>query len=188
MPNVTCSVQKIPRRRGTALYLRFRRLDGSQGKEKIGMLWTERGNPPRGHLTAKQADAAARRKVVELEDETPAPAAAGATFGQACAEFLRYVRDVRQIGPKTARDYEGVIDGYLLDEFGKDTPITAITAEAIEDYRDRLMANDRAPGQGRGRKLSNRTIVRHLTVLHGIFKRAKRKWGLAENPASADMV
>jgi integrase len=36
--------------------------------------------------------------------------------------------------------------------------------------------------------LSVRTIVRHLTVLHGIFKRAKRVWGIAENPAGADMV
>jgi hypothetical protein len=31
-------------------------------------------------------------------------------------------------------------------------------------------------------------IVRHLTVLHGIFKRAKRVWGLASNPTSADLV
>jgi integrase len=31
-------------------------------------------------------------------------------------------------------------------------------------------------------------IVRHLTVLHGIFKRAKRAYGLERNPASADLV
>jgi integrase len=30
--------------------------------------------------------------------------------------------------------------------------------------------------------------VRHLTVLNGIFKRAKRAYGLADNPASADLV
>jgi integrase len=177
MANVTCSVQKIERKRGIALYLRFRRLDGSQGKEKIGMLWRERGNPPRGHVTAKQAAAAARRKVVELEDEEPT--VDGATFAQACTEYLRYVREVRQIDPKTAGDYEGVVNSYLLDEFGAATPAADVTPKAIEEYRDRLM-NDG--------KLSNRTIVRHLTVLHGIFKRAKREWGLAENPASADMV
>lgn len=179
MTNVTCSVQRIPRKRGTALYLRYRRIDGSQGKEKIGMLWKERGKPPRGYLTARQAEATARRKVVELEDAAPAAAKAAATFGQACAEFLRYVRDVRQIDPKTANDYEGVVNGYLLGEFGRDTSITEIGARGIEEYRDRLMQE---------RKLSNRTIVRHLTVLHGIFKRAKRRWGLAENPAAADMV
>lgn len=37
-------------------------------------------------------------------------------------------------------------------------------------------------------KLSSRSIVRHLTVMHGIFKRAKRVWGLSENPAGADLV
>lgn len=36
--------------------------------------------------------------------------------------------------------------------------------------------------------MSARVIVRHLTVLHGIFKRAKRVWKIAENPASADLV
>jgi integrase len=49
----------------------------------------------------------------------------------------------------------------------------------IDSYKEQLIAAG---------KLSNRTIVRHLTVLHGIFKRAKRVWGLAENPASADLV
>jgi integrase len=179
MTNVTCSVQRIERKRGTALFLRFRRVDGSQGKEKIGMLWKERGNPPRGYLTTKQAETAARRKVVELEDEQPATTDGGATFAQACAEYLRYVREVRQIDSKTATDYEGVINGYLLEEFDSATSVTSITSKAIEEYRDRLMNES---------KLSNRTIVRHLTVLHGIFKRARREWGLADNPASADMV
>ena len=34
----------------------------------------------------------------------------------------------------------------------------------------------------------NRRIVRHLAVIHGIFKRAKRKGWVKENPASADLV
>jgi integrase len=51
--------------------------------------------------------------------------------------------------------------------------------DLIDAYKEKLIAEG---------KLSARTIVRHLTVLHGIFKRAKRVWGLAENPASADMV
>jgi integrase len=36
--------------------------------------------------------------------------------------------------------------------------------------------------------LSARVVVRHLTVLHGIFKRAMRKYGLPSNPASAALV
>jgi integrase len=37
-------------------------------------------------------------------------------------------------------------------------------------------------------RLSSRVIVRHLTVLHGVFKRAARVWGLERNPASAELV
>lgn len=55
----------------------------------------------------------------------------------------------------------------------------AITPDTIDTYKERLIAEDR---------LSARAIVRHLTVLHGIFKRAKRVWHLSENPASADLV
>jgi integrase len=78
----------------------------------------------------------------------------------------------------TVGDYRGVVEGYLRDEFG-DTPLEQVTPDAIDAYKERLIAEGR---------LSNRTIVRHLTVLNGIFKRAKRVWGLRDNPASADLV
>ena len=48
----------------------------------------------------------------------------------------------------------------------------------VEALRDELMASDVSP----------RTVVRHLTVAHGVFKYAMRKYGLARNPASADLV
>lgn len=102
----------------------------------------------------------------------------GATFADAATEFLRYVAESRQRDPVTVGDYRGVINGYLLEAFG-DRPLESITPDEIERYRDRLLTEGR---------LSNRTIVRHLTVLHGIFKRAKRAFGLAENPASAELV
>ena len=65
-----------------------------------------------------------------------------------------------------------MINGYLLAEFGE-TALEAITPDLIDPYKERLIHEGR---------LSNRTIVRHLTVLHGIFKRAKRVWKLAYNP------
>jgi len=71
-----------------------------------------------------------------------------------------------------------VAEGYLLEEFGP-LRLDAVTPDLIDAYRERQIKEG---------KLSNRTIVRHLTVLHGIFKRAKRVWGLADNPASADLV
>ena len=59
------------------------------------------------------------------------------------------------------------MEGYLLDEFG-DLDLDAVTPDLIDAYKERLIAEG---------KLSTRTIVRHLTVLHGIFKRAKRALG-----------
>ena len=100
------------------------------------------------------------------------------TFEQACDEYLRYVEHVRQIDIATVKDYRGVIDGYLRDEFGE-LPIDTITPDLIDAYKERLIAEGR---------LSARVIVRHLTVLHGIFKRAGRAYGLERNPASADLV
>lgn len=88
----------------------------------------------------------------------------------------------------TRRDYEGVVHGYLLDPERlaelrapalADMTLTAITPDDIDAYKEALILEGR---------LSPRTVVRHLTVLHGIFKRAKRVWGLATNPAAAELV
>lgn len=135
------------------------------------------GRPAAGHLTRRDAEAELDAILTDARRGL-STVSTSATFRDAAAEYLRYVEDVRQIGAKTIRDYRGVIDGYLLEEFGG-APIKQIAPDAIEAYRDRLLLEG---------KLSNRTIVRHLTVLHGIFKRAKRVWGLATNPASAEMV
>jgi integrase len=102
----------------------------------------------------------------------------GATFADAAAEFLRFKGEVRKIDTATVDDYRGVIEGYLLPKFG-DRPVEAVTPDMIDAYKEQLIEEGR---------LSNRVIVRHLTVLHGIFKRAKRVWGLDANPASADLV
>jgi integrase len=85
---------------------------------------------------------------------------------------------VRKIDITTVKDYRGVIDAYLLGEFG-DEPLDAITPDTINAYKEKLISDGR---------LSNRVIVRHLTGPHGIFKRAKRVYGLERNPASADLV
>lgn len=183
MSEVSGHVRLVERKRGPdKWYVKYRLPDGRQVQRCLGPAWTERSRPPAGYYTAKMADEAlqgiltdARRGIYLGADAT------GATLADAAAEYLRYVSEVRQIDPDTVADYRGVIhgDGYLLAELGADTPIEDIAPGDVERYRDQLMEAG---------ELSNRTIVRHLTVLHGIFKRAKRVWGLAENPASADMV
>jgi integrase len=114
--------------------------------------------------------------------------AGSVTLREAAAEYLRFVEHVRLRDRVTRRDYEGVIHGYLLnaERLGDlrapelmDMRLTAITPDHIDAYKEALILEGR---------LSPRTVVRHLTVLHGIFKRAKRVWGLATNPASAELV
>lgn len=57
-------------------------------------------------------------------------------------------------------------------------PVGSITPAEVAKLRDELMAGG----------LSPRSVVRHLTVCHGIFKHAVRAHGLARNPASAELV
>lgn len=146
------------------------RADGR--KRKLG---PNRQPGSREGLTRKMAEVELRRAMAATR---PAPSIDAVSFADAAAEYLRYAGEVRGIDPKTLADYRGVVDGYLIAEFGE-VALDAVTPDAIDAYKERLLAEG---------KLSNRTIVRHLTVLHGIFKRAKRAYGLADNPASADLV
>jgi integrase len=100
------------------------------------------------------------------------------TFRDAALEFLRYTENVLQVENSTLRDYRSVIERALIPRFGA-VALTEISADLIETYRDELLSAGR---------IGNRTIVRHLTVLHGVFRRAKRVWRLKENPASAELV
>lgn len=181
----TGHVKVIDRKGGPAFYLKTRvpGRDPEQTTRLLGPVWSGRGRPAEGHFTRRMAEAelqdflaAARRGQVD----GLRPTRDGATFADAAAEYLRYVRAERQAEDSTADDYEGVLrgDGYLLATFG-DRALASITPDDVDAYKRRLLDEGR---------LSNRTIVRHLTVLHGVFKRAGRVWGLERNPASADLV
>lgn len=177
---VTGHVRRVDRKTGPVWYAKWRDASGRQVQRKLGPAHIGRGRPLAGHYTERTAQEAldailtdARRGTVAAHDQTP-----DVTFADAAAEFLRYVADVRQREASTVTDYRSVIEGYLLAEFGSHA-IGAITPDMVDGYKERLLAEGR---------LSNRTIVRHLTVLHGIFKRAGRVWDLERNPASADLV
>ena len=166
-------------KRGGSWYVKYRLPSGTQVQKRLGPAWTERSKPPAGYFTRKAAQEALDALLTDARrGDLPELSKIEATFSDAADEYLRYVENVRQIDPATVADYRGVIEGYLKEEFGA-LLVSSITADQIDAYKERLLDNG---------KLSNRTIVRHLTVLHGIFKRAKRVWGLARNPASAELV
>jgi integrase len=176
---VSGHVKLVERKRGAKWYVKFRLANGRQVQRCLGPAWTDRGRPPAGHYTKKLAEEALREILTDAQRGTLAGLdKSGVTFADAAAEFVRYASEVRQVDDVTVRDYRGVIDGYLLDAFGSEA-LESITPDMIDSYKEDLIAE---------RRLSNRTIVRHLTVLHGIFKRAKRVWGLQSNPAAAELV
>jgi integrase len=166
---------------GATWYLRYRLGDGRQRQRRLGYAWEEPGRPPDGYYTKRTAEEALQETLVkarngelpEQAEEREAREEAG-TFRAAAREYLRFVEQVKRVDDVTVKDYRGVIDGYLLAEFG-DRALSEITDRDINAYAERLIAEGR---------LSNRTVCRHLVVLGGIFKRAR----VEPNPAAADRV
>ena len=83
---------------------------------------------------------------------------------------LRYVEHERACKPVTLRDYRSSVEARLLPAFGK-RPVDAITPADIERRRGKLTG-------------SVRTRNKQLVVLHGIFRRAEKAFGLGRNPAA----
>lgn len=164
------------RKHGPVWYLKYRLADGRQVQKLLGPAWTERSRPPAGYYTRKTAEEALQDLLAEARRGTLADSGrrSGKTFEDACAEWLRYVEHDRQRAPSTLRDYRNVVNGVLLPEFGKATPLEQITTERIDDWRERLLDDG---------ELARRTIQKNLVLLYGILKRAKRRKWISSNPA-----
>ncbi|HET7738707.1 MAG TPA: tyrosine-type recombinase/integrase [Tepidiformaceae bacterium] len=169
-------VELIKRKRGPQFYVKYRLADGRQRMKRLGPAWSERGRPPVGYFTRKMAEEALQAILTDARRGQLADAiTTGATFADAAAEWLRYVEHDRKRRHSTIEDYRNVVRSNLLPEFGE-ASLEGITTEWIDGYRARLVAEGR---------LSDRTINKLLVLLHGIFKRAQRVWGLPGNPVTA---
>ncbi len=173
---ITGHVRLIERKSGPVYYSRIRFADGRQSQKAIGPKWTGRGRPPAGHFTDKTAEEHLQTMLTDARRGTleGSVAGSGRTFGDACAEWLRYCRDDKQLTASTMRDYRNTVRCHLLPEFGSDLPIEAVTTDRIEIFRERLLENA---------VLSRRSIQKFLVLLHGIMKRAKRRKWITSNPS-----
>jgi integrase len=189
---VTGHLQHRERKEGPVWYAKTR-VPGrtpEQTTRRLAPAHLAGGKPPAGALTKRQAqDALAdllaeeRRKLGQgAYDHQPG----GATFADAAAGYLRHVEHVKGREASTLRDYRQSIDRYLLPRWG-DRPVAAITPQDVSKLRDELLET-RREGREDGPLVSARTVVRHLTVAHGVFKHAIREHGLTRNPASAELV
>lgn len=172
----TGHVKIVQRKRGPVFYLKYRLPNGRQVERLLGPKWTERGRPAAGYYTDRTAEDALQELLADARRGTLAGAesAAGKTFADACAEWLRYGEHDKQIATSTLADYRNVVNAYLLPAFGKATPIEKVSKERIEIFRERLLDEGH---------LSRRSVQKVLVLLHGVLKRAKRRGWITTNPA-----
>lgn len=176
MPEATGHIALVERKRGARWYLRYRHPSGKQIQKALGPAWTEKsGRPPAGYYTRKTAQAELDAILTDIRrGEIPDPAnKSGRTFGDAVAEWLRYVAHDKARRPSTVRDYRNAANGSLLPEFGEETPLDEIDAERIEAYRRQLLDGN----------CGRRTAQKYMVLLHGVLKRAKALRWISENPA-----
>jgi len=162
-------VFRVERKRGPVWYAKYRLPDGRQVQRRLGAAWSERGRPPAGYFTKRQAEEWLRDTLDQARRGTlPGLVRTGSTVADAAAEYLRYVEHDRARKPSTVAGYRWIIDARILPGLGA-RPIEAVTTEDVEAWLASV------PG-----KPSSRTKA--LVILHGIFERARRVHRLPLNP------
>jgi integrase len=165
----TGHVFRVERARGPVWYAKYRLPDGRQVQKKIGPAWTGRGRPAAGYVTKRLAEDWLRGVIDEARRGTlPGMVRTGATFADAAAEWIRYVEHDRMRKPSTVSAYRSLLRSQILPVFGE-LSIESITPAMIERW---IVSVDRTPA----------TRVKALAMVGGIFKRARKVWGLKANP------
>src|SRR5919202_6075017 len=148
---------------------KYRLPDGRQVKRTIGPAWTERGRPPAGYFTKRTAEAWLREVLDRARAGTlPGMVRTGVTFADACEEWLRYMEHDLDRKPSTLVQYRSSVRAHFVPAFG-DLRFEDVTAERIEAWKAIL-------------RMSNRTKLKLLTELNGVFVRACRAYKLPHNP------
>jgi integrase len=183
----TGHVFRVERKRGPVWYAKYRLPDGRQLQKKLGPAWTERGRPPAGYFTKRLAEDWLRELLDQARRGTlPGLVRTGATFADAATEFLRYAEHDRALKPSTLRGYRSILNAYLLPAFGERT-LEQITSADIEAWR-RQLASVRFgddPERRDSRPLANNSKNRIVILLHGVFARACKVYGLTVNPVAS---
>ena len=172
---VSGHVFRVERKRGPQWYVKYRLPDGRQAQKRLGPAWTQRGRPPLGYLTKRTAEAALDEILAEARRGRVAGSVrTGATFADVCADFLAFMERDRQRKRSTMNDYRSAVQRHFLPAFGG-RPLERVTAAEVDRWRAQLVAEGR---------LSNRSINKLLTILHGVFERARATWRLPLNPVA----
>src|SRR5207248_4919718 len=149
-------VFRVARKRGPVWYAKYRLPDGRQVQKKLGPAWTARGRPPAGYFTKRTAEAWLDDVLAQARrGELVGMVATGATVADAAAEWLRWAEHDRAVKPSTLTDYRHTVSRINRDV--GDIRLEDVTPELLERWKATLT-------------VSNRTVVKYLVVLHGIFR------------------
>src|SRR3954449_1447629 len=163
----------VQRARGPQWYVKFRLPDGRQVQRRLGPAWAGRGRPATGYLTRRSAQAVLDELLAQARAGTlPGMVRTGATFAEASREWLRWQEFDRQRKRSTLDDYRSAVRVHLDPAF-KDLQLEEITPRRVDEWRRSLIDK---------RGLSNRSVNKLLVLLHGVLERARKVWGLRENP------
>jgi site-specific recombinase XerD len=94
----------------------------------------------------------------------------GATVAQAAEEYLRYIEHDRGRKPSTVQGYRWIVKAWIAPALGE-LRVENVTSAHVEAW---ITAFERKPS----------TRTKALVLLHGIFQRAKKVYGLPVNPVA----
>ena len=171
MTPISGHVYRFEGARGPVWRAKYRLPDGRQIHRTIGPAWTERGRPRAGWYTKRTAETWLRDVLDQARAGTlPGMVQTGVTFEDACAEWLRYMEHDLDRKPSTLVEYRSSVRAHLVPAFGS-LRLEDVTTEHVEAWKATL-------------RVSNRTKVKLLTVLNGVFVRARRAYKLGHNPVA----
>src|SRR3954453_24213060 len=169
MAPVSGHVYRFEGKRRPVWRAKYRLPDGRQVKKTLGPAWTQRGRPRPGYYTKRTAEAWLHDVLDKAVLGTlPGMTRTGVTFADACEEWLRYMEHDLDRKPSTLIQYRSSVRAHFLPAFG-DLRLEDVTAEHIEGWKATL-------------RMSNRTKIKLLTELNGVFVRARRAYKLPVNP------
>src|SRR3954452_23045035 len=176
---VSGSIYKERRKHGEVWRMRLYApiFPSGESRRTIGPAYEGKTKPRAGSYTRRTAQEKLEETLVELRARVGVMGADGHVripFTTASREWLRYVEHDRARTRSTVDDYKSVVRVHLAPEF-EGLFMDEIGVEHVDEFRERLLELGRSP----------RTINKCLALLHGIFKRAQRKWGIQSNPVAA---
>ena len=143
--------------RGDVWYARVR-IGNKDTKKRIGPAWTKRSACPSGYFTKQTAERWLRDYLSDVgRGLRVEQQATGATWEDACQEWLRWIEHDRKRRRSTVRDYRLTIEANLIPDLGADRKLETIQPKHLDAYQDALLAEGR---------ISPRTINKRLTIIH----------------------